>query len=362
MSRTPAVTAKPLKTIAWEGGLETGRLVVLDQTRLPTAVRHLSLRDLDAVRQAILDLAVRGAPAIGIVGAYGLVLHLIPRATAAAGKGSAVLAKHLDYAIKQFLATRPTAVNLHWALERLRACFKRHVGHLTALEMCARLLMEAKRIHREDEELCQSIAGHGAQLFTGGVLTICNTGALATGGMGTALGCIVRAHMLGRKVHAFVCETRPQLQGARLTAPELMRIGVPVTLICDAMVGALMISGAVKAVVVGADRIAANGDTANKIGTYQLAVLARCHGLPFYVAAPYSSFDLTLKDGTRIPIEQRNPDEVRRPRGLVITAPDVPVWNPAFDLTPAELITAIITERGVIRSPNAKRVAALMAD
>lgn len=361
MPRPTAAPVKPLKIIAWEGGLETGRLVVLDQTRLPRAVRHLSLKDIEAVRQAILDLAVRGAPAIGIAGAYGLVLHLIPRASASAGKGSAILAKHLDHGIELLLATRPTAANLRWALERLRACFKRHVGHLTALEMCARLLMEAKRIHREDEELCQSIAGHGAALLSGGVLTICNTGALATGGMGTALGCIVRAHQLGRKIRAFALETRPLFQGARLTAPELQRAGVPVTLLCDGMAGALLLTGQVKAVIVGADRIAANGDTANKIGTYQLAILAKAHQIPFYVAAPSSSFDLKIKDGTRIPIEERDADEVRKPRGLLVTTPDVPAWNPAFDVTPAELITAIITERGIIKAPNAKRVAALMA-
>jgi methylthioribose-1-phosphate isomerase len=361
MPRTPADTVKPLKSIAWDGGLENGRLVILDQTRLPGTVRYLPLRDLESVRQAIAEMSVRGAPAIGIAGAYGLVLHLVPRASAAAGKNSAVLAKHIDQAITRLVGARPTAVNLSWALERQRQCFKRHIGHLTALEMCARLLMEAKRIHREDEELCARIADHGAPLLTGNVLTICNTGALATGGVGTALGCIVRAHQLGRKLRTFACESRPLLQGSRLTAPELQRSGVPVTVICDTMAGALMATGQVKAVIVGADRIAANGDTANKIGTYQLAVLAKGHRIPFYVAAPYSTFDLKLKDGMRIPIEERDGDEVRRPRGVLFAPADVEVWNPAFDITPAELITAIITDRGVVRAPTVSKIRTLLA-
>lgn len=360
MPRTPADTVKPLKSLAWDGGLEDGRLVVLDQTRLPGTVRYLPLRDLDGVVEAIAEGSVRGAPAIGIAGAYAVVLHLIPRASAATGKGSAVLAKHLDQAIDRLAAARATPVNLRWALERQRACYKRHIGHLTALEMCARLLMEAKRIHREDEELCARIADHGAPLLSGGVLTIGNTGALATGGVGTALGCVVRAYQLGRKVQVFVGESRPLLQGSRLTAPELQRAGVPVTVICDSMAGALMASGQIKAVIVGADRIAANGDSAGQIGAYQLAVLAKFHRIPFYVAAPYSSFDLKLRDGTRMPIDEREADDVRRPRGALFAPADVAVWSPGFDVTPAELITAIISDRGVVRGPSASKIRSLL--
>jgi methylthioribose-1-phosphate isomerase len=360
MPRTPADSVKPLKSIAWDGGLEDGRLVVLDQTRLPGSVRHLALRDLDGVIRAITEMSVRGAPAVGIAGAYGLVLHLVPRAAAAAGKSSAVLAKTLDQGIELLAAARSTPANLRWALERQRQCYKRHIGHLTALEMCARLLMEAKRIHREDEEQCARIADHGAPLLSGGVLTIGNSGALATGGVGTALGCIVRAQQLGRKLHVFVGESRPLLQGSRLTAPELMRSGVPVTVLCDSMAGALMATGQVKAVIVGADRVAANGDVAAQIGAYQLAVLAKGHRIPFYVAAPGSSFDLKVKDGTRIPIEERDGDAVRMPRGALFAPADVPVWSPGFDVTPAELITAIVTDRGVIRAPSAAKVRALI--
>lgn len=360
MPRTPADTVKPLKSLTWDGGLEDGRLVILDQTRLPGSVRYAALRDLDGVVEAIGEMRVRGAPAIGIAGAYGLVLHLIPRASAATGKGSIILAKHLDQAITRLAAVRSTPVNLRWALERQRACFKRHIGHLTALEMCARLLMEAKRIHREDEEQCARIADHGAPLLSGGVLTIGNSGALATGGVGTALGCIFRAHQLGRKLDVFVCESRPLLQGSRLTAPELQRAGVPVTVICDSAAGALIASGNVKAVIVGADRIAANGDSAAQIGAYQLAVLANAHRLPFYIAAPYSSFDLTAKDGLRMPIDERAADAVRRPRGVLFAPVDVPVWSPGFDVTPTELITAIISDRGVIRAPSASKIRTLL--
>ncbi len=361
MPRTPADTIKPLKSLAWDGGLETGRLVVLDQTRLPGTVRHIALRDLEGVRTAISEMSIRGAPAIGIAGAYGVVLHLIPRAAAAAGKSSATLARVLDQAIERLASVRATPIYLRWALERQRACFKRHIGHLTALEMCARLLMEAKRIHREDEELCARIADHGAPLLSGGVLTIGNTGALATGGVGTALGCVMRAHQLGRKLQVFVGESRPLLQGSRLTAPELMRAGVPVAVICDSMAGALMLTGNVKAVIVGADRIAANGDCAGQIGAYQLAVLAKGHRIPFYVAAPYSTFDMKLKDGSRLPLEEREADAVRRPRGALFAPADVQVWSPGFDITPAELITAIVTDRGVIRGPTAAKIKAMMA-
>jgi methylthioribose-1-phosphate isomerase len=362
MSTSPAPVTEPLRGVQWKGGLEDGSLVLLDQTRLPAELAYREITALEPLRQAILDLAVRGAPAIGIAAAYGLVLHLVPLARAQIGTNSEVLEADLDQAIERLVTSRPTAVNLKWALQRMSDCYHRHVGHLTALEMCARLLMEAKRIHREDAELCQRIAENGASLLpaSGGVYTHCNTGALATGGVGTALGCIVEAFRSGKQITSFAGETRPLLQGARLTAAELRSNGVPVTLVTDSMAALLMQQGKIQAVIVGADRITANGDAANKIGTYSLAVLAQHHGIPFYVAAPYSTFDLTLATGAEIEIEQRNADEIRRPQGAIFAPADMPVYNPAFDVTPAALITAIITERGIIKKPTVSAVKKLM--
>jgi methylthioribose-1-phosphate isomerase len=352
-----------LAGVRWEGGLEDGRLILLDQTRLPGELVYLTIRALEPLRQAICDLAVRGAPAIGIAGAYGVVLHLAPLAVAAAGKGAQALDEAMAHACARLVSSRPTAVNLRWAIERMRDCFDRHAAHLAAGEMVARLLMEAKRIHREDAELCQRIAENGAALLpdAGGIYTHCNTGALATGGVGTALGCLVEARRRGKRIEVFAGETRPLFQGARLTALELSHARVPVTLCCDNAAAILMGRGKIRAVIVGADRIAANGDTANKIGTYGLAVLAKHHGIPFYVAAPYSTFDLALKDGSGIEIEERKADEVRRPLGAQAAPVDVPVANPAFDVTPGTLITAIITERGVITQPTPARVKSLMS-
>ena len=360
-SNSPANAA--LVGVHWEGGLEDGTLVLIDQVRLPTEIAYLRLRDLEPLRQAICDLSVRGAPAISIAAAYGIVLHLNPIATRShLGKGSDALEQAFAHACERLVSSRPTAVNLHWAVERMRECFQRHTGHLTALEMCARLLLEAKRIQREDQELCRRIATHGAALLpvTGGVYTHCNTGALATGGVGTALGCLVEARRSGKDIAVFAGETRPLFQGARLTALELLAAQVPVTLCCDSAAASLMARGRIQAVIVGADRICANGDTANKIGTYSLAVLARFHGIPFYVAAPYSTFDLALADGALIHIEERAADEVRRPLGRQAAPLEVAVANPAFDVTPASLITAIITERGVISQPTRAAVMALM--
>jgi methylthioribose-1-phosphate isomerase len=353
-----------LAGVEWRGGLDDGRLVLLDQTKLPTHIIYHEITELEVLRKAIVDLVVRGAPAIGIAGAYGLVLHLYAtaRRTPQGGSGD-VLEKILDHAIDRLASSRPTAVNLKWALERQRECFERHNGHLTAIEMCARLLMEAKRIHREDAELCARIADNGAALLPdqGGVLTHCNTGAFATGGVGTALGCIVHAVRAGKKIHVYADETRPLFQGARLTTLELMHAQVPVTLCCDNAAASLMQRGKIQAVIVGADRITANGDAANKIGTYGVAVLARYHKIPFYVAAPYSTFDLRLKSGADIEIEERKADEVRGYQGAQFAPEGVAVANPAFDVTPAELITAIITERGVIHRPNAQTVEQMMS-
>ncbi len=351
-----------LRGVAWEGGLDDGRLALLDQTRLPGELRTLAIGDIETLRRAILDLAVRGAPAIGIAGAYGMVLHLAAEARrAGASIPSQALRPAFDHAFERLVTSRPTAVNLRWALERQRACFDRHVGHLTGQEMAARLLLEARRIHKEDAELCARIADHGAALLpAGGIATHCNTGALATGGVGTALGAIVHAHQRGKRIQVYAGETRPLLQGARLTALELQHAGIPVTLVCDSMQAMLMARGLIQAVIVGADRICANGDTANKIGTYALAVLARHHGIPFYVAAPYSTFDLSLATGDLIEIEERKPDEVRRHQGVLAAPADVPCANPAFDVTPSALITAIITERGVIHRPDAEGIRRLM--
>jgi methylthioribose-1-phosphate isomerase len=354
-----APASAPLRGVAWEGGLDDGRLVLLDQTRLPAEVRHLDVVDIETLRRAILDLVVRGAPAIGIASAYGLVLHLTAEAKRDGGtKPSQILAGALAHAAERLLTSRPTAVNLAWAVERMRSCFTRHNGHLTALEMCARLLMEAKRIHREDAEQCTRIADNGAALLPpGGILTHCNTGALATGGVGTALGAIVHAHQRGKRLTVYAGETRPLFQGARLTASELQHAGIPVHLIADSAAASLMARGKIQAVIVGADRICANGDTANKIGTYALAVLARHHGLPFFVAAPSSSFDLTLHSGHRVEIEERSPAEIRGDHAPA----DVTVDNPAFDITPADLITAIITERGVIHRPDPESIRRMLA-
>jgi methylthioribose-1-phosphate isomerase len=362
-STAPAELPETLTGVRWEGGLEDGRLILLDQTRLPGEVVHLRITEIEGLRKAICDLAVRGAPAIGISGAYGVVLHLAPLAPKQfAGKGSEALEKDLKHACERLVSSRPTAVNLKWAIQRMRDCFDRHAGHLAATEMVARLLMEAKRIHREDLELCRRIAENGAALLpeSGGVYTHCNTGALATGGVGTALGCLVEARRSGKRIEVFAGETRPLFQGARLTALELMHAAVPVTLACDNAAASLMGRGKIQAVIVGADRICANGDTANKIGTYGLAVLAKHHGIPFYVAAPYSTFDLSLADGSGIHIEERGADEVRRPLGAQAAPAGVPVANPAFDVTPGSLITAIVTERGVIRKPTTASVRALM--
>jgi methylthioribose-1-phosphate isomerase len=351
-----------LRGVDWKGQLYDGAVVLLDQTQLPKKIIYREIRDLETLRQAIVDLVVRGAPAISIAGAYGLIVHLVPFAVRV--RKATQLEKPFMHAYERLLSSRPTAVNLRWALQRMRDCFERHTSDLTAIELCARLLMEAKRIHREDAELCARISENGAALLpaSGGVLTHCNTGALATGGVGTALGCLVTAHRYGKQFMVYADETRPLLQGSRLTAPELLSAGVPVTLICDNMAAHLMQRGRIQAVIVGADRITAQGDVANKIGTYGLAVLAKHHGIPFYVAAPYSTFDLSLKDGMDIHIEERKPEEVRMPQGALFSPENVPVANPAFDVTPANLISAIITERGVLHKPTTKTIAKMMAN
>ena len=333
---------------------EDGSLLMLDQTRLPAEEVWLSLADAQQVAEAIRSMRVRGAPAIGIAAAYGLAL--------AAAKSEALdregLLAELRDAEQALAATRPTAVNLRWALARVLATAQ--AAH-DVREMRAAVVREAQRIHQQDVEANQRLGRLGAELLAGAatVLTHCNTGALATGGYGTALGVIRGAVEQGKKVRVIVTESRPLLQGSRLTAWELVREGISCTLIVDSAAGALMRRGGIDLVIVGADRIAANGDTANKIGTYSLAVLAREHGLPFYVAAPTSTIDLSLAAGDAIPIEERAPEEVTQIAGRPVAAEGVAVANPAFDVTPHELIAAIVTERGVLRPPFSDSLAAV---
>jgi methylthioribose-1-phosphate isomerase len=327
---------------------EHDRLVLLDQRLLPAQELERVYGRWEDVADAIRTLAVRGAPAIGVAAAFGVVLAA--RTSTAMTFGA--LAADLDVAFKGLAGTRPTAVNLFWALDRMRRALE-SLTDRPLDEVRARLLKEAQAILDEDVAANRALGEHGAALVPGRarILTHCNAGALATAGYGTALGVVRSAHTQGKVAWLWVDETRPVMQGSRLTAWECVRDGIPHRLIADVAAASLMARGEVDLVVTGADRIAANGDTANKIGTYALAVLARHHGVPFYIAAPYSTIDPTLPSGAHIPIEERDPGEVRRV-GDRPTAPEgSPVYNPAFDVTPATLISAIITERGVVRPP-----------
>ncbi|NMB76095.1 MAG: S-methyl-5-thioribose-1-phosphate isomerase [Myxococcales bacterium] len=321
---------------------------ILDQRRLPQEEVWLKIGSVEELSRAIETLSVRGAPAIGIAAAYGCALAA--RQAGAVGPARALAA--VRAAAERLARTRPTAVNLFWALERMR----KRAEQIAAAggDLAMDLLREAEQIHAEDRAACEEIGRRGAELLPqeGGVLTHCNAGALATGGFGTALGVIRAAVAAGKRIHVYADETRPLLQGARLTAWELLQDGIPVTLICDNMAAHLMRLGRIQACVVGADRIARNGDTANKIGTYGVAVLARHHNIPILVAAPWSTVDMALPDGSRIPIEERDGQEVRSFQGSMCAPPAVPVVNPAFDVTPASLIQAIVTERGVARAPD----------
>lgn len=344
---------RPLRTLEWLGGRE-GHLRLLDQTRLPTEIYYRDCRNLEEVRQAICELAVRGAPAIGVSAAYGLVLWLQSQA---APSGEAFAG-----AIDRLASSRPTAVNLTWALTRMRARWEQMKDDWPEARLEA-MLQEAHSIASEDEAMCAAIGAHGAELLKDGqgVLTHCNAGSLATAGLGTALAVLFTAAQQGKRLRIFADETRPLLQGARLTAWELAQAGLDVTLICDSMAAQVMKEGQVQAVIVGADRIAANGDTANKIGTYSVALLARAHGIPFHVAAPSSTFDLSLKSGASIPIEQRDPREVSHGMGKQTAPEGVKIYNPAFDVTEAEWITSIITERGVIQPVNEVTIRKVLA-
>jgi len=345
----------PFRTLYWDGD-EGGVLVLLDQTALPREETYLRVRTVSEVYEAIKRLVVRGAPAIGVAAAYGLYLGLRD------AKDESQLWQRFGRVYDYLLSSRPTAVNLRNALERMEQAARKREGQ-GADSIKEALLQTAHSLFEEDVRLCQAMGEHGASLLPDEptVLTICNAGALATCGIGTALGVVYTVASQGRRIRVFACETRPLLQGARLTCWELRRAGVPVTLICDNMVGWLLSNRRIDACVVGADRVARNGDFANKIGTYQVAVLARRHRVPFYPVAPSTSFDLRCPDGGAIPIEQRSPDEVRRVWGkLQITLEDVPVCNPAFDVTPNELVTAMVWEGGVLRPPLADAITAAL--
>jgi methylthioribose-1-phosphate isomerase len=324
-----------VETIQWT---DAG-VVMIDQTRLPREQHFVTCRTYLEVADAIKTMVIRGAPAIGVAAAMGVALGVQEGAD-------------FETVCATLAATRPTAVNLFWAIDRMRHMYA-SLQRATREERVQRMISEAQKIRLEDIAICQAIGRHGEPLVPDGktVLTHCNAGALATAGYGTALGVIRAAVSAGKKIDVFADETRPFLQGARLTAWELQQDGIATTVITDNMAGHFLHTGRIGCVVVGADRIAANGDVANKIGTYSVAVLAKENGIPFYVAAPVSTFDLTLASGDFIPIEQRSPDEVTHFRGLPVTPEAIAAANPAFDVTPARYITAIVCERGVARAP-----------
>jgi len=362
-----------VETLRWCGGVD-GYLELVDQTLLPTEFRYRACRNLEMLCEAIRSLRVRGAPAIGIAAAYGVVLGLQetmacrggpllyrngPEERAEAAK--APFWTRFEEVIQALAETRPTAVNLFWALDRMRRRAKDlHDQPIPAI--LEALLHEAQAIHEEDRQMCRAIGRHGQSLLDDGqsVLTHCNAGGLATADYGTALAVIYAAVEAGKRIQVYVDETRPLWQGARLTTWELQQRGIPTTVLCDNAAASLMQQGRVQAVLTGADRIAANGDVANKIGTYGLAVLAAAHNIPFYVAAPSSTFDLRIADGNQIPIEHRPGREVTHPLGQPIVPEGVQVYNPAFDVTPARLVTAIICERGLIRPVCQEQIAACL--
>lgn len=345
-----------IRTLHWTGG-PSGHLVMIDQTLLPEQFVEIECRDVETVWEAIRMLRVRGAPAIGIAAAYGVCLGV----QSAVDRDEPAFFARLNEVVDYLASSRPTAVNLFWALQRMQ----RHAESLRgkpAAEILTALLAEADAICEEDRQMCRAIGRYGAELLADGqgVLTHCNAGGLATADYGTALAVFFAAHEAGKHLHVFADETRPLLQGARLTAWELAQRKMDVTLICDSMAAQVMREGKVQAVVTGADRIAANGDAANKIGTYGVALLAAAHDIPFYVAAPTSTFDLSLPDGSHIPIEQRDPHEITNGFGRRTAPEGINVYNPAFDVTPARLIKALICERGVIEPVTTERIAAVV--
>jgi methylthioribose-1-phosphate isomerase len=346
-----------IKTLEWIGGID-GYLEMIDQRRLPGELVMLKCRTVEQVYNAIKTLTVRGAPAIGVAAGFGLALAM--QSLDSKTDLQDVL-DHLKKSRDYLASSRPTAVNLFYALDRVVSCAQDVIAKnrsATLTQFRTAILDEAKAIYDEDVKMCQQIGKSGEPLIKdgSGILTHCNAGALATAGQGTALSPMFEAYKNGKKFTVYVDETRPLLQGARLTAWECMQAGLNTVLICDNMAASLMKDGKVQAVFTGADRIAANGDTANKIGTYGLSVLAKTHNIPFYIVAPSSTFDLNIKSGSEIPIEQRSADEVTMLGGTLIAPTNIKVYNPAFDVTPATNITAIITEKGVIEKPDIKKI------
>jgi len=341
------------ETLRWRGG----RLELLDQRLLPARVEYVACATAHEVADAIRAMVIRGAPAIGCAAACGIALEAMRLKDAPAS----AFYSRMDQAFEALAAARPTAVNLFWSLRRMRDALKA-AGQTQPADIAAHLLEEAQRIVAADIAANRAMGAHGAALLAdrARVFTHCNAGALATAGHGTALGVVRSAVAAGKRVSVIVDETRPFLQGARLTAWELQQDGIPVTLVTDGMSGHLMSRGEIDAVIVGADRVAANGDVANKIGTYMIAVLARRHGIPFYVAAPLSTLDPALDNGGAIPIEERGASEVRGHAGMEWAPAGINVRNPVFDITPAELVTALITEKGVVRAPDRGKIASLL--
>jgi methylthioribose-1-phosphate isomerase len=344
-----------IKTLEWtDDGVR-----FIDQTKLPTEELYVTCRSYEEVAKAIRDMIVRGAPAIGVAAAMGIALGVRD----AEGDHVAELRRQFEQICDTMGETRPTAVNLFWAIRRMKDKFEQ-VSELPVAQIKQAMITEAQRMYMEDIAANEAMGRHGAVLLpsSGGVLTHCNAGALATCGYGTALGVIRAAFESGKKIHVYADETRPFLQGARLTAWELMKDHIPTTVISDNMAGAMMRQGKIGAVIVGADRIAANGDVANKIGTYTVAVLAKEHNIPFYVAAPWSTVDLETPDGSKIPIEQRSSREVTHIAGKQMTPDGVKIENPAFDVTPNQYVTAIITERGVAKAPYSESLKKLASE
>lgn len=351
-----------VKALEWIGNAD-GFLEIVDQRRLPVEFIKLQCRDIETLFEAIKTLAVRGAPAIGVSAAYGMVLAINKTTTSDRLEEGL---KILSNSVKYLASSRPTAVNLSWALERVLQKAEQFIAqnpHATMQSLRENVLAEANAICQEDVDMCRRI-GENGQKFIGngaGILTHCNAGALATAGQGTALSVIFEAQKKSKKFRIYVDETRPLLQGARLTAWELKQAGLDVTVICDNMAGWIMKQKKINAVIIGADRIAANGDTANKIGTYSLSILAKEHKIPFYIAAPSSTFDLSIKSGAKIPIEQRAAEEVTKFANVQVAPQNIKVSNPAFDVTEARDITAIITEKGVVEKPDTKSIIELLS-
>jgi methylthioribose-1-phosphate isomerase len=351
--------SEAIQTLRWRETATGGQLEMIDQTRLPATFEYLSYDSAEGVAHGIRTMVVRGAPAIGVAAAYGVALEALRLCKSVSDHFD----QQLELGFIKLAESRPTAVNLFWALNRMRQCWQQHAAQAKS-QLANSLLNEAKLIHEEDIRINHAIGKNGASLLPDGarVLTHCNAGALATAGHGTALGVIRSAVAAGKKISVIADETRPFLQGARLTAWEMVQEKIPVTLITDNMAGHLMASGEIDAVVVGTDRVAANGDVANKIGTYMVAVLAHRHGIPFYVACPLSTIDISVMSGAHIPIEERPAQEVTGYRDYQWAAEGVMVRNPSFDVTPAELVTALITEKKVVNSPNEKNIKELFAD